>query len=584
MSEKNQDSYLVLARKYRSRTFAEMVGQDALVQTLSNAIEAGRIHHAYILTGIRGTGKTTTARLLAMALNCENGPSITWAEDDANTQAIIEGKHVDVLEFDAASHTGVDDIKDLFEGVAYAPVQGRYKVYIIDEVHMLSKQAFNALLKTLEEPPENVKFIFATTEVNKIPITVISRCQRFDLKRITADTLFKHYSEILKLENIEAEDAAIKMIAKAADGSARDGLSLLDQAIATAAGKKITTDAVSTMLGLADGALVYDLFEAIMQGKIDEALAKFNHMYTHGFDPLLVVNQLLQLAHLVTRIKVVEGLKTSSELSELEKTRGVEFAKKLKIENLARVYQMLLTASREAKQADRPYEALEMALVRIAHLAALPSVESLIQTVQGGGEVPIAVKTPVTVEETTEEPVKTSSSVETEKPVTQDETIQPTQKFIGTTDHLSDEKQAALDKVLKKIEEKQKNKDIDLSTWEGVVSVVKRDKPSLGAMLSQKGRLVSFKGNSITLAIDSGLMEPDMIATDLRKTLNKISGEIWAVSITKKGGGETISEVKTKLGEERKQQASNNEDVKKILETFPGAELVEVTETPPWEE
>lgn len=584
MSEKNQDSYLVLARKYRSRTFAEMVGQDALVQTLSNAIEAGRIHHAYILTGIRGTGKTTTARLLAMALNCENGPSITWAEDDANTQAIIEGKHVDVLEFDAASHTGVDDIKDLFEGVAYAPVQGRYKVYIIDEVHMLSKQAFNALLKTLEEPPENVKFIFATTEVNKIPITVISRCQRFDLKRITADTLFKHYSEILKLENIEAEDAAIKMIAKAADGSARDGLSLLDQAIATAAGKKITTDAVSTMLGLADGALVYDLFEATMQGKIDEALAKFNHMYTHGFDPLLVVNQLLQLAHLVTRIKVVEGLKTSSELSELEKTRGVEFAKKLKIENLARVYQMLLTASREAKQADRPYEALEMALVRIAHLAALPSVESLIQTVQGGGEVPIAVKTPVTVEETTEEPVKTSSSVETEKPVTQDETIQPTQKFIGTTDHLSDEKQAALDKVLKKIEEKQKNKDIDLSTWEGVVSVVKRDKPSLGAMLSQKGRLVSFKGNSITLAIDSGLMEPDMIATDLRKTLNKISGEIWAVSITKKGGGETISEVKTKLGEERKQQASNNEDVKKILETFPGAELVEVTETPPWEE
>lgn len=573
MTDKSQDSYLVLARKYRSKTFAEMVGQDALVQTLSNAIEAQRIHHAYVLTGIRGTGKTTTARLLAMALNCENGPSITWDESDINCKAIIEGKHVDVLEFDAASHTGVDDIKDLFEGVAYAPAQGRYKVYIIDEVHMLSKQAFNALLKTLEEPPANVKFIFATTEANKIPVTVLSRCQRFDLKRITSDVLFSHYSNILKQEKIEAEDSALKMIAKAADGSARDGLSLLDQAIVKAAGGTIKADDVSKMLGLADGALVYDLFEATLHGNIEEALAKFNHMYAHGFDPLLVVNQLLQLTHLVTRLKVVPELQKSAELTELEKTRGVPFANDLKLENLSRVYQMFLTAAREAKQADRPYEALEMALVRVSHLAALPSVESLIQQVQSGVSVEVQPQT-----------AKQDAPTEVEEAV---EEIKPTNTNSGG--EITSDKQEALAKALEKIEARKKvaaeeEANDNLDTWERVVKAVKKEKPSLGAMLSQKGRVVSFEIGSVTLTIDSGLMEPDAVARDLRNVLNEISGQTWGVIVTNNGGGETISEVNTKKGAERKEEASKQDDVKKILETFPGSELVEVTETPPWEE
>jgi DNA polymerase-3 subunit gamma/tau len=556
MTDKKSDSYLVLARKYRSRTFAEMVGQDALVQTLSNAIQAQRIHHAYVLTGIRGTGKTTTARLLAMALNCENGPSITWAEDDINCKAIIEGNHVDVLEFDAASHTGVDDIKDLFEGVAYAPAQGRYKVYIIDEVHMLSKQAFNALLKTLEEPPENVKFIFATTEANKIPVTVLSRCQRFDLKRIQSDVLFEHYSNILKLEKIEAEDSALKMIAKAADGSARDGLSLLDQAIVKAAGGKIKTDDVSKMLGLADGALVYDLFEETLHGNTSEALDKFNHMYIHGFDPLLVVNQLLQLTHLITRLKVVPDLKTSADLTELEKTRGVEFADKLKLENLSRVYQMLLTASREAKQADRPQEALEMALVRVSHLAALPSVESLIQQVQSGTTPEI--KQQVSTQPATEKPVE--QAAEKVEQVTQ-QTEQKLQSEQNTTS--------------------------SLSTWEEVVKAVKQEKPSLGAMLSQKGRLVSFNMCEISLSIDSGLMDENAIATDLRKVLNILTQQNWNIIVNKSGGGETLSEINAQKGEVRKEKASGEDDVKKILEAFPGSELVEVTdvsEKPPWED
>jgi DNA polymerase-3 subunit gamma/tau len=545
MSDKNQDSYLVLARKYRSKTFGEMVGQDALVQTLSNAIEAGRIHHAYVLTGIRGTGKTTTARLLAMALNCENGPSINWDENDPNCKAIMEGKHVDVLEFDAASHTSVDDIKDLFEGVAYAPVQGRYKVYIIDEVHMLSKHAFNALLKTLEEPPENVKFIFATTEANKIPVTVLSRCQRFDLKRITTDTLFDHYTDILKQEKIKAEEAAIKMIAKAADGSARDGLSLLDQAIVKAAGGEIKAEDVSKMLGLADGALVYDLFEATLNGDIEVALDKFNHMYAHGFDPLLVVNQLLQLSHLVTRLKVVPGLKDSQELTEIEKTRGVGFAEKLKLENLSRVYQMLLNAAREAKQADRPHEALEMALVRVSHLASLPSVESLVKQAESGA-------------------IATATAPATSKPAVTEESVQETKS------------------EAKSVEEQPQETVLD--TWEVVVKSVKKEKPSLGAMLSQKGRIVSFEEGAITLAIDSGLMDSDTITMDLRKTLKSISGKNWDIQLTKNGGGETLSEINTQKSENRKEKAAKEADVKKILETFPGAELLEVTETPPWEE
>lgn len=543
MTDKNQDSYLVLARKYRSRTFEEMVGQDALVQTLSNAIEAGRIHHAYVLTGIRGTGKTTTARLLAMALNCENGPAISWAEDDAQAKAIIEGKHVDVLEFDAASHTGVDDIKELFEGVAYAPVQGRYKVYIIDEVHMLSKQAFNALLKTLEEPPENVKFIFATTEVNKIPVTVLSRCQRFDLRRIPSDVLFDHYSSILEKEGIKAEESALKMIAKAADGSARDGLSLLDQAIATAAGGDIKADAVAKMLGLADGALVYDLFEATLSGDIEKALDVFNHMYIHGFDPLLVVNQLLQATHLVTRIKVVPSLKTAGELTELEKTRAVGLADKLKLENLARVYQMLLTAAREAKQADRPYEALEMALVRVSHLAALPSVESLIQQAQSGEKIAVQPQTSVPTPEVATAPTEAA----------------PAQEEVAEAPS-------------------------GLTSWEDVVQAVKKEKASLGAMLSQRGRIVSFETGAINLSIDSGLMDVDAIVGDLRKVLKGLTGEVWDITISKKAGGETLSETSEKKAADRKEKAAEEEDVKKILETFPGAELVEVTEIPPWEE
>ena len=375
-------SYLVLARKYRSQTFADLVGQEALVTTLTNAITTGRLHHAYLLTGIRGVGKTSTARILAKALNCPGGPSATWDEQDPIIQAITQGHHPDVLEYDAASHTGKDDVIDLFQGVNYRPVQGQYKVYIIDEVHMLSKQAFNALLKTLEEPPAYVKFIFATTEIEKVPITVLSRCMRFDLKRIPAQLLEQHFAAILQQENLQAEPAALQLIARAADGSVRDGLSLLDQAIAQAGGSVVTTATVTTMLGLADRARVYQLLGHLTQGEAAPLLTLFDEMYALGQDPLLLLVDLLTTIHLLTRLKLIPTLATAPSLTELERTHAVPLANQLTLGNINRLYQVLLHALGEAKTAERPHEAVAMALLRASHLANLPPVDALLQQLQ----------------------------------------------------------------------------------------------------------------------------------------------------------------------------------------------------------
>jgi DNA polymerase-3 subunit gamma/tau len=300
------------------------------------------------------------------------------------TLAIARGNHPDVLEFDAASHTGVDDVRTLFEGVAYAPVQGKYKVYIVDEVHMLSKQAFNALLKTLEEPPPNVVFVFATTEVHKIPITVLSRCQRFDLKRVPQATLLEHFLSILTKENITAEPAAVQLISRAADGSVRDGLSLLDQAIALAMGKGISAESVMNMLGLSDRTQVWALLENIVHGNSAEALKMVDDMVAKGQDSLMLVQDLMALTHLLTRLKLVPALAQGVEVSELEKQRGVPLAEKMPLENLSRLYQMLLTAAGEIKTATHPADALSMALVRVAHLCALPPLASLVEQMQVG--------------------------------------------------------------------------------------------------------------------------------------------------------------------------------------------------------
>ena len=324
MAEENKDNqYVVLARKYRPQNFDDLLGQDALVQTLTNAIKNNRLHHAYILTGIRGVGKTTTARIIAKALNCtgkdgHGGPTIKPCGICDNCKAISEGRHIDVLELDAASRTGVDDIREILDGVRYKPTNARYKVYIIDEVHMLSKNAFNALLKTLEEPPSHVKFIFATTEIRKVPVTVLSRCQRFDLQRLTIDTLFNHFKNIIAKEGLQAEDEALQIIAKAADGSCRDGLSLLDQAISLSSGI-VKTDIVKNMIGLADRNQTFELFEALVQGKVDEVLNKLDEQYKNGANPTTLLQDLVNITHMIAKAKIVPSSAEDDSLSESEK-------------------------------------------------------------------------------------------------------------------------------------------------------------------------------------------------------------------------------------------------------------------------
>ncbi len=388
--------YRVLARKYRPSSFDDLIGQEAMVRTVSNAFETGRIPQAWILTGVRGVGKTTTARILARALNYEKpdgsvkGPTIHMPDLGVHCQAIMESRHMDVLEMDAASHTGVDDVRQINDSVRYAPASARYKVYIIDEVHMLSTAAFNAFLKTLEEPPEHAKFVFATTEIRKVPVTVLSRCQRFDLRRVEADVLMGHLSNIAKKEGVEVEPEALGIIARAAEGSVRDSLSLFDQAIAHAAGL-VRADAVRQMLGLADRTRVIDLFEHLARGDIASAFGEFRAQYDVGADPVVVLSDLAEFVNFVTRVKIVPATADNVAFGETERVRAREFAAKLSMRVLSRMWQMLLKGIAEVQTATRPAAAAEMVLVRIAYVADLPTPDEAIRMLdQNGGGSQIA--------------------------------------------------------------------------------------------------------------------------------------------------------------------------------------------------
>ncbi|MDT3685505.1 MAG: DNA polymerase III subunit gamma/tau [Pseudorhodoplanes sp.] len=386
-------SYRVLARKYRPATFDDLIGQDAMVRTISNAFDTGRIPQAWILTGVRGVGKTTTARILARALNYElpdgsaKGPTISMPQLGVHCQAIMDSRHIDVLEMDAASHTSVENIRQLLDGVRYAPAQARYKVYILDEVHMLSDKAFNALLKTLEEPPPHAKFIFATTEIRKVPITVLSRCQRFDLRRIESSVLVQHLTNIAVKESVTVEPEALALIARAAEGSVRDALSLFDQAIAHAAGE-VRAEDVRQMLGLADRTRVVDLFETLLRGDMTSALKELRDQYDSGADPSVVLADLADFTHFVTRVKLVPSVADDLSLSEAERTRGRAFAASLSMRVLSRTWQMLLKGLAEVQAAGRPIAAAEMVLVRIAYAADLPTPDEVIRSL--GEDAPAA--------------------------------------------------------------------------------------------------------------------------------------------------------------------------------------------------
>jgi DNA polymerase III subunit gamma/tau len=392
-------AYRVLARKYRPKTFDDLIGQDAMVRTISNAFEAGRIPQAWILTGVRGVGKTTTARILARALNYElpdgsvTGPTIKMPVLGVHCQAIMDGRHMDVIEMDAASHNGVDDMRQINEAVRYAPVSARSKVYILDEVHMVTSQGFNALLKTLEEPPPHAKFVFATTEIRKVPVTVLSRCQRFDLRRVDAAVLVKHLTSIAKQEAIKVEPEALALIARASEGSVRDSLSLLDQAIAHAAGP-VRAEDVRQMLGLADRTRTIDLFEAVMKGDAAAALKELREQYDTGADPAVALADLAEFTHFVTRLKVVPSVADDVSIAEVERTRGRGFAERLSLRVLSRAWQMLLKGIAEVEEAARPLAAAEMVLVRLAYAADLPTPDEVIRSLgggEGGGQSPGSV-------------------------------------------------------------------------------------------------------------------------------------------------------------------------------------------------
>ena len=378
-------AYRVLARKYRPATFDDLIGQGAMVRTLTNAFESGRIPQAWILTGVRGVGKTTTARILARALNYElpdgsvTGPQIKMPALGLHCRAIMESRHVDVIEMDAASHNGVDDVRQINDAVRYAPASARCKVYIIDEVHMLSTAAFNALLKTLEEPPPHVKFVFATTEIRKVPITILSRCQRFDLRRVDASLLVAHLEAICAKEGIAAEPEALALLARAAEGSVRDALSLADQAIAHAAGL-VRAEDVRQMLGLADRTRVIDLFEALMRGDVAKALTELRDQYDSGADAAVVLADLAEFTHFVTRVKVTPAVADDPALAETERRRGRDFAAALSMRVLARAWQMLFKGLSEVQTAAKPIAAAEMVLVRIAYAANLPTPDELIRS------------------------------------------------------------------------------------------------------------------------------------------------------------------------------------------------------------
>jgi len=572
--------YRVLARKYRPKDFTDlMVGQEPMVRTLTNAFETGRIAQAYMLTGVRGVGKTTTARILARALNYKTSeidkPTIDLKLPGEHCQAIMEGRHVDVIEMDAASHTGIDDIREIIEQVRYRPVSARYKVYIIDEVHMLSTAAFNGLLKTLEEPPEHVKFIFATTEIRKVPITVLSRCQRFDLRRISASDLVGLFSTIAAKEGITADEEALAMIARAAEGSARDGLSLLDQAIAHGGGV-VRADTVRAMLGLADRARVVDLFEHVVRGDVTAALSEFGSQYESGASPTVVLTDLADFTHLVTRLKYIPSAAQDASLSEVERVRGAELSTSVSVSTLSRIWQMLLKGIPETENSARPAGAAEMVIIRLAHAAHLPSPEdaarrlaelaeggptgtpSHVLTGGSGGDAQASYRTAVVGGQALDRP--------------QQVVPRPTAHLQSVPAPVSQPQPATLGRVETKPAPVPK---VPVRSLEDIAELCTQNRdPKLKALLRSYVRLVSLEPGRLEINLPSEA--PKTLAGDLQRRLEEWTEIRWMVILSREAGKPTLAETESSNREARLLDARQDPDVAAILARFPGARITDV--------
>jgi DNA polymerase III subunit gamma/tau len=517
--------YRVLARKYRPQSFAELIGQDAMVRTLGNAIKRDRLAHAFLLTGVRGVGKTSTARLIAKALNCigpdgKGDPTIEPCGVCEPCVAIAEGRHIDVVEMDAASHTGVDDVREIIEAVRYASVSARYKVYIVDEVHMLSKNAFNALLKTLEEPPAHVKFLFATTEVNKVPVTVLSRCQRFDLRRIPANELAAHFGAVAKTEGVEVEEAALALIARAAEGSARDGLSILDQAIAHGAGG-VTADQVRAMLGLSDRGAIRELLGLLLKGDAPGALAAVKEQYDLGVEPSALVRGLLESVHGITRAKA--GGADDPALSAEEREAYADWASRLSYAAIHRLWQLLLKGLAEVHSAPMPLEAAEMALLRVIHAADLPDPGELMAKLASGEAVPARAPS-----------------------------APPAPAEQGTMLRIP-------------------------ASFEGFADLIEeKGKAILAHELRENYRLVEYGPPNLLLQQSNNVREVrnvEAFLRSLRDVTDALFGEKWRVSLAEGEAQPTLREQEQAAEAELKQKVLEAPLVKAAFEAFPGAEL-----------
>ncbi|HKF72688.1 MAG TPA: DNA polymerase III subunit gamma/tau [Stellaceae bacterium] len=571
----SQTTYRVLARKYRPATFAELIGQEAMVRTLTNAIATGRIAHAFILTGVRGVGKTTTARILARALNCvgpdgKGGPTVTPCGQCEPCRAIAEDRHVDILEMDAASRTGVEDIRDLTDGVRYKPVAARSKIYIIDEVHMLSKAAFNALLKTLEEPPPDVKFIFATTEIQKVPVTVLSRCQRFSLRRVPAELLEAHYAKILDAEKVAAEPAAVTLVARAADGSVRDGLSLLDQAIALSAGGAVTESSVRDMLGIADKGLVFDLLETVLRGDAAGALGRLGALYDGGADPVLVVQDLLDLVHFLMRLKLTPNAGEGDPAMEGERGRGQPLAAKLSVPVLVRSWQMLLKGLAETQTAPSPLQAAEMVLVRLAYVADLPAPADLVKALSGPGAAPPAsgVRPPSGMSTGTAAPTMLGGGAGA--PSVRRTAVGETEPAGAPHMARSPEPTTAPAPGLEPMPQ---------SFLEVVALFDRKREALLRSHLFANVHLVRFEVGRIELRPTEGA--PRDLANRLGKLLGDWTGERWVVSISHNEGEPTLREQAAARDETLRHEAAAHPLVRAVLDAFPGARIEAVRDMRP---
>jgi len=562
MSNTTENAYQVLARKYRPSTFEDLIGQDAMVQTLQNAFEADRIAHAFVMTGVRGVGKTTTARIIAKGMNCvgpdgTGGPTIAPCGVCDNCTSIADGRHVDVMEMDAASRTGVGDIREIIDSVHYRAASARYKIYIIDEVHMLSTSAFNALLKTLEEPPEHVKFIFATTEIRKIPVTVLSRCQRFDLRRIEPEVMIAHLQKIAGLENADVAEDALALITRAAEGSVRDALSLLDQAIAHGAGET-TVDQVRAMLGLADRGRVLDLFDMIMRGDAAGALNELSSQYAEGADPMAVLRDMAEITHWISVIKLSPDAAEDPTVAPDERERGKQAAADLPMRSLTRMWQMLLKALEEVGAAPNAMMAAEMAIIRLTHVAELPSPEELVRKLQdmppvpptggGGGGVPTGGGNV----EATGASVSMGGSIGTA----------PTAMVAGGGQVVA----------------AQTNADAALARYTDFSHVIEliKSRRDMKLLVEVETFLRLAKYTPGRIEFQPTEDAPDDLATRLSSRLMTWTGVRWGVTVVSDGGQATLAEERAAHRDDLQGQAMQHDLVKAVLLAFPGAEIRDV--------